>query len=123
MKAVCFPLSYNSRTRQFGHPCLITSYVLPSVFFAIILNIPRILEILPIGMHLQEYRHYLSFYMYYQVKNLSVFRFMFIFIYMFQMFHPLATTGLFPIFFLIVLNFKLCSRIPISSLSSTPRRR
>ena len=64
-------MSYNSRTTKYGHPCLITSYVLPSLFFAIILNIPRILEILQIGVNLEEYSSdYLSIYMYYQVDKL-----------------------------------------------------
>ena len=71
-QAVCYPMDYTSRSRQCGHSVLITSYVLPSVFFSIILNIPRVLEISPLGPELQEYRHYLSFYMYYQVRNMRL---------------------------------------------------
>ena len=32
-----------------GIPCLLLFYILPSVFLAITLNIPKVLEILPIG--------------------------------------------------------------------------
>ena len=42
-----------------------------------------------------------------------------------QVFHPLVTTGLLPIMFIIFLNLKVCVRIPTSSLAirSNTRRR
>ena len=64
---MCFPHSYSYRTRRLGQAYLITSYVLPSLLLAISLNIPRILEISPIGVTLDKNKHYLRFYMYYQV--------------------------------------------------------
>ena len=64
---MCFPLSYSYNTRRHGQAFLITSYVLPSLVLAIFLNIPRILEISPIGVRLDKNKHYLRFYMYYQV--------------------------------------------------------
>ena len=64
---MCFPLGYSYRTRRLGHAYLITSYVLPSLLLAIFLNIPRILEISPLGARLDKNKYYLRFYMYYQV--------------------------------------------------------
>ena len=64
---MCFPLSYSYNTRRHGQAFLITSYVLPSMLLAIFLNIPRILEISPIGVRLDKNNHYLRFYMCYQV--------------------------------------------------------
>ena len=64
---MCFPLSYSYRIRRHGQACLITSYVLPSLLLAILLNIPRILEISPLGVRLDKNKYYLRFYMYYQV--------------------------------------------------------
>ena len=68
-QAVCFPHSYSFRTRKIGVACLISIYILPSVSLAVALNVPRVLEISPLGAQLEENKHYLSFYMYYQVRE------------------------------------------------------
>ena len=64
-----FPLNYNCRTARFGHTCLVTCYIMPAIFFAIILNIPRLVEI---GNSMQDSStNYLTIYMYYQVGGLN----------------------------------------------------
>ena len=92
------------------------------VFFAVILNIPKIFEILPIGkstslfinLHrlchlgrdLEQNVEYLKFFMIYQA------------------FHPLLTTILIPIIILIVINYRILQKYPagVSDRLYTRRR-
>ena len=70
---------------------ILLRHISPVIIFAIVFNITKFISISPIGPRLQENPAYLKF------------------IVFFQAFHPLTTTGIAPLFILIILNYKVSS--------------
>ncbi|XP_023335619.1 FMRFamide receptor isoform X2 [Eurytemora carolleeae] len=87
--AVCSPHTYQSRLATRGQCKIILSYILPVVLFSIVLNLPRLLVMTPLGGMARDSSLLLKLGIYSQVL------------------HPLATTCLLPLIILSVLNYKI----------------
>ena len=91
--AVCSPHTYQLRVAVRGHGWILLSYIIPTILGAIILNIPKLLQVsdLLAAKHFErENRH-----IFIKLGIIS------------QVFHPLATTCIIPIFTLSILNYRI----------------
>ena len=43
--AVCRPLQYQARVREKGHYCILLQYILPAAGAALVLNLPKVLDL------------------------------------------------------------------------------
>ena len=88
--AVCSPHSYQHRVAMRGHYCILLSYIIPTIIATVILNIPRIMQLLDVLCSSENI-------------HISINKFGIIF----QVFHPLITSCIIPIFALSILNYRI----------------
>ena len=91
--AVCSPHTYQARVAVRGHCWILLSYIIPTILGAVILNIPKVLQVSDIlsAKHFsRDTRH-----MFIKIGIIS------------QVFHPLATTCIIPICALSFLNYRI----------------
>ena len=68
LKAVCLAHNYNYRNARIGHRRLLLRYVCPVVVLAILLNIPKLIEISPLGEILKNNYSFWPLFVLYQVN-------------------------------------------------------
>ena len=91
--AICFPHSYQLRVAVRGHRWILLSYIIPTIIGAIILNVPKLLhvtDLLSAKNFARENRH-----IFIKFGIIS------------QVFHPLASTCIIPVFILSILNYRI----------------
>ena len=91
--AIRSPFTYQARVAEKGHCRILSSYIIPVILIAIVLNTPKILsigEFISINDISPDYKN-----IFIKVCIIS------------QVFHPLTTTCLVPIILLSVLNYKI----------------
>ena len=69
LKAVCLAHKYNYRNARIGHRRLLLRYVCPVLALAITLNIPKLIEILPLGEIVKNNYSFWPLVILYQVDN------------------------------------------------------
>ena len=67
-KAVCLAHNYNYRNARIGHRSLVLRYVCPVLVLAILLNIPKLIEISPLGDILKNNYSFWPLFVLYQVN-------------------------------------------------------
>ena len=105
--AVCSPYSYQTRVAERGHWWILSSYTIPVGLAATILNIPKLLHLIKANFVKKLFRHHIEAYIKFGI--------------IYQVFHPLSTTCLIPIFVLCILNYRIFigSKRTISHSSNT----
>ncbi|XP_023330165.1 FMRFamide receptor [Eurytemora carolleeae] len=101
-QAVCCPYNYNGRTSTRNHNISLFSYMVPCIILALVFNIPRFIVSFLTGKQLGP-----------RLLKLLI---------VYQTFHPLSTTGLFPLILLGTMNYKIYSSIPTGPLITSRRR-
>jgi hypothetical protein len=91
--AVCSPFTYQTRVVERGHWWILSSYIMPVMLIAIILNIPKLLHLAKMDFVKNIFRHQRGNYIKYGIIS--------------QLFHPLSTTCLLPIYVLCSLNYRI----------------
>ena len=91
--AVCSPFTYHTRVVERGHWRILSSYIMPDMLTAIMLNIPKLLHLAKMDLVKNIFRHQRGNYIKFGI--------------IFQLFHPLSTTCLLPIIVLGFLNYKI----------------
>ena len=105
--AVCSPYAYQTRLAERGHWWILSSYIIPVVITATLLNIPKLLHLTRADFVKNMFRHHQGTYI-----KLGIIS---------QVFHPLTTTSLVPIIVLCILNYRIFidSKRAISNSSNT----
>ena len=88
-QAVCFPYSYQEKTRRQTTKAITLQLVSPVLVLSLLLNVTKFIAITPLGPELQLIPEYLKFLLFFQAV------------------HPLTTTGLAPLVLLTTLNYKV----------------
>ena len=68
IKAVCLAHNYNYRNARIGHRSLLLRYVCPVLLLAILLNIPKVIVISPLGDTLKDSYLFWCVFVLYQVN-------------------------------------------------------
>ena len=68
LKAVCLAHNYNYRNARIGHRILLLRYICPVLCLAFLLNIPKVIEISPLGEIMKDNYAYWPLFVFYQVK-------------------------------------------------------
>ena len=124
IKAVCLAHNYNYRNARIGHTSLLLRYICPVLLLAILLNIPKVIVISPLGDALKDNFLFWKIFFLYQVNYvmnrsywLSESN------YFVKILHPVTSTVIAPLLVLILLNIKTFKKLPISqNLQSTNDR-
>ena len=69
LKAVCLAHNYNYRNARIGHRRLLLRYVCPVLVLAILLNIPKLIEISPLGEIMKDNYSFWPLFVLYQVDE------------------------------------------------------
>ena len=91
--AVCSPFTYQTRLVERGHWRILSSYIMPVMLIAIMLNIPKLLNLAKMEFVKNMFRHHRGNYIKFGIIS--------------QLFHPLSTTCLLPIIVLCILNYRI----------------
>ena len=102
-QAVVHPHQYHARPRH-SQCCILSSYLTPVIIAAIILNLPKILNISGVLKTLVSDTN--------TVMRVGI---------MYQIFHPTSTTCIIPLIIIIVINIKIVQRSQRMTTSSTNR--
>ena len=89
--AICSPHTYQTRVLERGHWCIISSYIVPVIVTAVMLNTPKVLHI----GKMFSVKSFSNPQTYIKVAILS------------QVVHPLSTTCVLPVIILAFLNYRI----------------
>jgi hypothetical protein len=90
---VCSPYAYRTRVVERGHWWILSSYIMPVMLTATMLNLPKLLHLIKADFVKNMFKHHQATYI-----KLGI---------IFQVVHPLATTSLVPIIVLCLLNYQM----------------
>jgi hypothetical protein len=91
--AVCSPFTYQTREVERGHWWILSSYIMPVMLTATMLNIPKLLHLSKMDLVKDMFQHNRGNYIKFGIIS--------------QLFHPLSTTCLLPIIILCFLNYRI----------------
>ena len=110
-QAACLPHLYTLRNASKGLLCLLASYCLPSLGLGLGLNL--LVTLLLHDLHTDT--HYLFLSLIFKVSRYLLDLYL---ISKCQIVHPLFTTIIIPMFLLVIINYKIIKKCPISSNSA-----